>query len=1522
MDLRELKTAQTRTARSRLAVEKAAHAEAVARAGLKTQRAALEAAQRAGDTAAVERLGVAIEKANAQLQERESTRKELQDSLRDRLGDMLRFGLDAPADIPLLLLPLRLETRFSRNAAGASVLKVRIYPDEIHVDNSRAGLSEAEAQAGRAYWNALFQAADDSGMETFWSTLRQVTGPERARHVAFATRPSNPDARGTGALPVFPEVAALDAAAARPRLLPERFRISAWQGGNLLRAEGALIDRDLRIGLLSGDGAKLTDQDGLKVLEGTEWLSDYDLALKLGMAIELALPGTAPIERLFVYGVAQSRQPAEGAAALDDLFAAHDGAAKMAFVAPGTPTNNTEATEAGWMRWSDPAPVPLTPPALPADSAAMRTAAALGTDPARLAGLAGAAGREDVLAGAINAALWPATWGYFLETLDDGQETLSPRIIEELRLFHQSFVRGGGSLPSLRIGRQPYGLLPFAGFSHRFSAQDAGRTEAGLERMTRKMLPNWLAGLDDVPMLDQGADAQRVLSIFGHAPQSWAVRARKCLSSDFLNKIGATTDQAGPAADVEALLNQLLAESLGGFSYIYGAGSLDDEARPVALPYADPARDGDYLQALLDGRSPGAISSIFQALVGLGWSRTKAAATPSRSLPDAVRATAAVDASLGQRVIALTTGEDIRAGSEYMAVLAQVSAGTTTSRAAVLRPAMMAQDAAKRVLDATSSVERDLLGIELIEDMLIARARLADLHGAMITLIDLARSGENFTRAVAETLDTASHRLDAWVLALSWARFSRARKAKPEGLTLGAYGWLFDLRPQDRGARAGGYIAAPTLEQATTAGLLRSAYLAHNPADGSGGAFAIDLSSNRVRRAQSLLEGVANSQPLGALLGYDFERRLHDADCDRFILSFRGIAPLATGQPDAAANPGNDPAAQVNGGVNVTDMLRLLEHWNDPQRGPTDIFNRLSTRPVGNPYLDADVVWDGPSNAERAAISAAMTQGAADADALADLLLAESVHQLGQGNMARASAALDAAGRGEAPPPALPDVVVSRGPGVIVGHRLIAVPDPALGWSTSAPRAQVSPLAEAWAAGLLPDPARIVIGTAAGGGRATLADTALSALDFTFACRHPEMLAQLIRARAALANPDAAFPESPAELGPQGISLMQARLTGVALQDVLDQATALDGAAIGLPGNTGWQPAPGELNAALGRISVAAGALSARLGELRDLLQAAEAPRDKMTEALLALTDFGIALPDITAKHSADVALLALREGENRLARLQPVLALPATTGTLADAALALFGSALPVPVRHVFAPADPAEPMGERAFAAPKPGAIQRYLADMGAVRVAVGRFGRLSLLSAINGRGPSLTLRQLCGIGDNPPDSWIGTGLPPQVASPTCPVVSLLADAPAGLDLTQGITGLLIDDWSETLPLREAAENGGTASRATAGVALHADAPAAEPPQVMLLGLSPDRQRWTEDSLCDFLADTLELAKARLITLETLPLAARILPAIYTQSWSLQGEPVIDWTRIALEVQQLARLSGLKNFTMVKEG
>src|SRR5262249_11084227 len=152
-------------------------------------------------------------------------------------------------------------------------------------------------------------------------------------------------------------------------------------------------------------------------------------------------------------------------------------------------------------------------------------------------------------------------------------------------------------------------------------------------------------------------------------------------------------------------------------------------------------------------------------------------------------------------------------------------------------------------------------------------------------------SADTLERQLGSTLDLWSYRLDAWITSLATRRLTELRRATPRGLALGGFGWGHDLEPTPRpparirpqrgggaplaaGGEAGGFLHAPSLAQASTAAVLRSGYLAH-ASQTDAGALAIDLSSERVRLAESLLDGIRQGQQLGALLGYRFERRLH-----------------------------------------------------------------------------------------------------------------------------------------------------------------------------------------------------------------------------------------------------------------------------------------------------------------------------------------------------------------------------------------------------------------------------------------------------------------------------------------------------------------------------------------------------------------------------------------------------------------------------------------------------------------------
>ena len=68
----------------------------------------------------------------------------------------------------------------------------------------------------------------------------------------------------------------------------------------------------------------------------------------------------------------------------------------------------------------------------------------------------------------------------------------------------------------------------------------------------------------------------------------------------------------------------------------------------------------------------------------------------------------------------------------------------------------------------------------------------------------------------------------------------------------------------------------------------------------------------------------------------------------------------------------------------------------------------------------------------------------------------------------------------------------------------------------------------------------------------------------------------------------------------------------------------------------------------------------------------------------------------------------------------------------------------------------------------------------------------------------------------------------------------------------------------------------------------------------------MTPDGQGWTAERLVAVLDEALALARMRCLTLDQIPFAGAYLPALYFHDWSLQGEPTIDWSKVAVEYDE----------------
>jgi hypothetical protein len=156
------------------------------------------------------------------------------------LEQPLTFG-DAQ---PIVLLPVRLETRFAFPPAGGAELRVRIYPDKVHVDTHEPELTEAELLWGKHFWEQTWRAGnDEEGKKVAWRQLVERFDAGRAAWVARALQPRNPKFRPKTPIPndqplptpiSFPAVTTKAGAwtrAPRTRVLPKRWHVMAYKNG-------------------------------------------------------------------------------------------------------------------------------------------------------------------------------------------------------------------------------------------------------------------------------------------------------------------------------------------------------------------------------------------------------------------------------------------------------------------------------------------------------------------------------------------------------------------------------------------------------------------------------------------------------------------------------------------------------------------------------------------------------------------------------------------------------------------------------------------------------------------------------------------------------------------------------------------------------------------------------------------------------------------------------------------------------------------------------------------------------------------------------------------------------------------------------------------------------------------------------------------------------------------------------------------------------------------------------------------
>jgi hypothetical protein len=176
-------------------------------------------------------------------------------------------------------------------------------------------------------------------------------------------------------------------------------------------------------------------------------------------------------------------------------------------------------------------------------------------------------------------------------------------------------------------------------------------------------------------------------------------------------------------------------------------------------------------------------------------------------------------------------------------------------------------------------------------------------------------------------------------------------------------------------------------------------------------------------------------------------------------------------------------------------------------------------------------------------------------------------------------------------------------------------------------------------------------------------------------------------------------------------------------------------------------------------------------------------------------------------------------------------------------------------------------------------------WLQGVSRVRPGASRLSAALSYAGALGRKPALELKvaQLPFVAG---ERWVALRPDPANGLPTGKI-SLVAHLPRPFKPAQPLAGLMLDEWTETVPEAEV----------TTGLAFNYDAPGARPPQAVLLAVAPPgAERWRLETLEQTLLETLELAQLRAVDPQALggdEVLRRALPALYVSA-NLAGEEV----------------------------
>jgi hypothetical protein len=828
-----------------------------------------------------------------------------------------------PFDDVGVLLPLRLETLFDEPASRFNAdptrwkLSLRVTPDEASIARDNRHVTRDEQKALARFWNAVKQpGAPDAGWldgdaaGIAWQQLCDQVTPARAAWLA-ANLETQLDGETVVVLPPvdMPDQSQPNRVGGMPPELHVVATTNVPIAGALEHTLGRLpMEADKQI----ASGALTFPLPSVAEDERSRWWSDWEMAKSVGLGGEWLMPeGMTPqnIDALYVVGIGDETP--------ENHFRAQVDAGEMGVLRLGVPTNAVHGNAAADLGkaggdWRKIAQLRLRQHANPAQSLLSGVGRSLqqhliGSEQ-ELPFFLGADSFDDTQdSRRMVHALWPALWGHWL--LDQWQAGEDGYRVGSWMVDH---LYPEGPLMPLRIGDQPYGVLPVTALSQ-WQPQDALNQEEKAQRAVEASMTSALSKL----RAQWAATARGKRSVVGKTIEGFMqLLGQDALSRRYIQRqFTPSWVQLAPYVAAGGMgpgrQHNFRKRALGFYDTAQSYLGRPPQATYLAhgfwrrheLPLVQPTRmlyrhrHGEmrepldllrFMQLLfqlveMEGPDNRTLDLVFQRF----WVLNDHGEYQLSTLPD----------SLLIRLLVYST--------QLAAPWRQMQMTRPQKRVAAFQEQGM--------VDISSELDQEAWrGV-------VKNESTGEIEAFTLNIPDERRN--QLERALRATLDSAAHRIDPWITGFAWQRLKQHSASPRRSHRLGVYGWVEGPFVGVPGPTDAGRLHTPSYNQTLAALILRDKFLSSRRAgltnDGGRNPWEMNISSRKARLAEEIADEVRMGFHIYEIVGRHVENILGD---------HQAVKRLRTSDRYAMRSERRDPQEVCNG---IAALLGLLNGDGD-----------------------------------------------------------------------------------------------------------------------------------------------------------------------------------------------------------------------------------------------------------------------------------------------------------------------------------------------------------------------------------------------------------------------------------------------------------------------------------------------------------------------------------------------------------------------------------------------------------------